>query len=449
MKKELIIRFFLFGCLCLPMQVGAQDNPDDIAMKSDAFETHFYESLKQKAIENYDKAITEIQQCLQLQPANPALYNELGKNFLSLKRYPEAESAFKKAIELNSKERWYWNGLYDVYYETKDYHNSIIVVQKLIEFDKKFQDDLASLYMYTQQYDKALFLIEEMERTVGISSTLELYKLQITNERRFKNPQKEQLEEAIRKNPKDEQNYIQLIYIYSESNQEEKAMEIAKKLETEIPDSDWAQVTLFKFHLNNRDGAKASQSMFRALKSRKIDNKIKHRILNEFLIFVNNTNAFYNELNAAIEYFSDSGEINVNKEIGIFFLNKKKTDVAIGYFQKSLKLYKDDVSTVEVLLQAYTDKGQFDQVSKTALEYIELFPTQAKLYYFAGLANNQQKNFSDALTFLKSGIDFVVDDPELEINFNIQLGEAYNGLGDKKNKETHFMKAEQLLKSKK
>lgn len=433
----------------LPMNVGAQDNPDDIAMKSDAFENHFYESLKQKAIENYDKAIAAMHECIQLQPNNPALYNELGKNFLSLKRYPEAENAFKKAIDMNPKERWYWNGLYDVYYETKDYNSSISVVQKLIEFDKKFQDDLVSLYMYTQQYDKALFLIEEMERTVGISSTLELYKLQITNDRRYKNPQKEQLEEAIRKNPKDEQNYIQLIYIYSESNQEEKAMEVAQKLEAAIPDSDWAQVTLFKFHLNNRDGAKAAQSMFKALKSRKIDNKIKHRILNEFLIFVNNTNTFYNELNTATDYFSDSEEVNVNKEVGIFFLNKKKTDVAITYLLKSLKMYKDDVSTVEILLQAYTDKGQFDLVGKKALEYIELFPTQARLYYFAGLANNQQKNFGDAVTFLKSGIDFVVDDLELEINFNVQLGEAYNGLGDKKNKDLYFTKAEQLLKSKK
>ncbi len=52
--------------------------------------------------------------------------------------------------------------------------------KKLIEFDKKFQDDLVSLSWYTQQFDKALFLIEEMERTVGISSTLELYKMQIS-----------------------------------------------------------------------------------------------------------------------------------------------------------------------------------------------------------------------------------------------------------------------------
>jgi hypothetical protein len=47
------------------------------------------------------------------------------------------------------------------------------------------------------------------------------------------------------------------------------------------------------------------------------------------------------------------------------------------------------------------------------------------------------------------GMDYVVENKELEINFNIQLGEAYNGLGDFKKKDLFFAKANQLLKEKK
>jgi tetratricopeptide (TPR) repeat protein len=111
----------------------AQTEPDSIAIAKNEFEEHFFEALKQKGIENYDKAIIEIEKCLAKEPNNPVLHHELGKNYLALKNYPEAEKAFKKAIDLNPKERWYWNGLYDVYYETKDYARSINVVQKLIE----------------------------------------------------------------------------------------------------------------------------------------------------------------------------------------------------------------------------------------------------------------------------------------------------------------------------
>ena len=42
-----------------------------------------------------------------------------------------------------------------------------------------------------------------------------------------------------------------------------------------------------------------------------------------------------------------------------------------------------------------------------------------------------------------------MDNVTLEINFNIQLGEAFNGLGDMKKKETYFSKANDLIKKQK
>lgn len=444
-----IKRIALLGIILFSRQSFAQTEPDSIVIAKNDFEEHFFESLKQKGIENYDKAIVELEQCLKREPNNPVLYHELGKNYLALKKYPEAQRAFQKAVDLNPKERWYWNGLYDVFYETKDYPQSIIVVQKLIEFDKDFQDDLVSLYMYTRQFEKALALIEEMERTSNISQMMETYKLQILSESQSKKPQKEQLETAIQKYPQVEENYIQLIYLYSESNQEEKAMEVAKKLEQNIPNSDWAQVSLFKFHLNNSEGEKAAKAMYAILNSSKIESKIKHRVLNEFLIFVNNSNTFDKELAIAVDSFSDDTTVNVAKEIGVFFLNKKKMDKAIYYFEKSLLKQKDDILVIELLLQAYADSNRFDKVNKYAEDYLEMYPTQARLYFYAGLAQNQLKNYKKAASILISGMDFVVDDINLEINFNIQLGEAFNGLGDQNKKNRYFQKAELLLKQKK
>jgi hypothetical protein len=64
------------------------------------------------------------------------------------------------------------------------------------------------------------------------------------------------------------------------------------------------------------------------------------------------------------------------------------------------------------------------------------------------LAYNQKGAFKKAKDILESGLDFVIDNPQLELNFNIQLGEAYNGLGDMKKKEYYFSKAEKALKNK-
>ncbi|HAT81613.1 MAG TPA: cytochrome C biosynthesis protein, partial [Flavobacterium sp.] len=87
--------------------------------------------------------------------------------------------------------------------------------------------------------------------------------------------------------------------------------------------------------------------------------------------------------------------------------------------------------------------------AKKATTLVEIYPTQPQFYYFSGLANNQLKRFSNAKIMLEMGLDYVVDDIKLELNFNLQLGEAYNGLGDLKKKELYFAKANQLLKAKK
>lgn len=428
--KILFSSILLTGALLGPVVLYAQQEPEEIALKNNEFEDSFYESLKQKGIENYDKAIQALQKCLAKEPNNAVVYNELGRNYFLLKNYLEAEKAFKKATELDATNRWYWQGLYDVYYEQKDFTRAITIVQKLMEWRKAYyQEDLVSLYMYTQQYDKALALINEMDQTVGMSEKREMYRLQILADSKAAVPKKETLEAAIKKDPKNEANYIDLIYLYSESNQEAKAEEVARRLEKEIPSSDWAQVSLFKFHVNNNDGEKATQSMLQVLGSKKIDNKIKHRVLNEFLIFANNNPAYLPQLEKAVTFFENDRNVNVPKEVGKFFFNKKNYAEAIRYFEKGIAQKDDDLEAVELLLFTYAEGGQNEKMYKTATKYIDLYPTQATLYYYAGLAANRQQQYAKAKDYLESGTDFVVEDAALTAKFKQQLDISRKALG--------------------
>ncbi len=433
----------------IPNVLLAQTEPEDVATVSDEFENYYYESLKQKGIENYDKAIEALEKCKNIQPENPIVFFELGKNYLSQKKYKDAYNNFEKVTKIDPKNRWAWVGMYDVCYDTRDFNQAIIIVQKLVEFKPDYREDLVSLYMNTQQFDKALDLINELNETVGKSEKRELYKADILRDAKYQGSEKANLIDKIKKNPKDEANYIALIYMYSQSNQEEKALEIAKQLEKEIPTSDWAQVSLFKFHINNNDGDKAVKSMNTVLASDKIDKKIKHRILNEFLIFSKNNPQYDKDLDKAIGYFDNDKEVKVAKEIAKFYQSKKDWTKAIKYYEMHLKNATDDMETILLLMQAYTENLQFDKLAKISEEQLQLFPTQPQLYYYNGLANNQLKNYKKAKDVLESGIDFIIDDTVLEINFNLQLGEAFNGLGDMKKKDLYFSKANQLIEKQK
>ena len=443
-KKHIVL--FTFLLFSFGNQLFAQENPDAIALVDDQLENNFYEAVKQRGIENYDKAIVSIQKCIEKEPKNAAFQYELGKNYLSLKNYVDAESAFKKAVELDNKQRWYWNGLYDVYYQTKDYQKSIPIVEKLIEFDGNMREDLVSLYMNTNQHGKALELLKDMESKSKLTSTMEYYKLKIQESNAYTKPQKEQLEEAIKKNPKDEQNYIDLIVLYSSFNQEDKAFEVAKQLEKEIPNSDWAHVSLVKFHLNNNDGDNASKSMFKILDNDRMDLKIKHRVFNEFLIFAYKNPAYLKDIDKAIPYFDIDREINVAKELAKFFWNKNNLEKTVYYFEKGLKKNPEDVDAMELYLEALIQKQDYQLVTRRADDYLELFPTQSDFYFYSGLGYNQLKEFKKAKSILENGLDFVIENKVLEANFYKQLIISCENLNDNAKKELYNNKLKQLQK---
>lgn len=438
------IAFIVFLLFSFGNQLFAQQNPEDIALEENKTEDYFFEALAQRGIENYDKAIVAIQKCLEKEPKNPAFLYELGKNQLDAKDYVAAEITFKSAVEIDNKQRWYWNGLYDVYYQTKNYDKAIGVVQKLIEFDPNMREDLVSLYMNTDQKEKALYLLKEMEASSHLTKTMEFYKLKLESSKEFASPKKETLEKGIKEHPKYEQNYIDLISLYLSFNQEEKAFEVARVLEKEIPNSDWAHVSLVKFYLASNDGINASKSMFKVLMNSKIDLKIKHRVFNEFLIFAVKNPTFFTDVDAAIPYFDNDSEIAVAKEVAKFFWKKSDLDKAIYYFEIAIKKSPDDIESLNYFLEVLQQKQDYQRLVVKATECIELFPTQPNYYYYAGLGYNQLKNYKKAKENLENGLDFVIEDLKLEADFYEQLVISCEFLNDLKAKQLYASKLKQI-----
>lgn len=426
----------------------AQTQPEEAALVNDDFQESYYESLMQKGMENYDKAIISLEKCLNLQPENAVIYHELGKNYFFQKDYANAERTYIKAAQLDTKNKWYFIDLYEVYYETKNYNEALLVVEKIIPFDKKYKEDLASLYMYTQQFDKALVLINELDETVGKTELRDNYRLEINSQTKSNISNKTELEKAIERSPKNEENYISLIYMYTDNNQEDKAFQVAQKLEKNIPESEWAQVFLFKYHINENNGNEAVKSIEKVFNGSKIDKKIKYRMYNEFLIFALKNPTFEPQLNKVTAYFESDSEFDVHKEIGKFYYKKKSWDLAVKNLEKSFKSNNTDLETNIFLLASYEETNNYEGILKVASELVDTFPNQPEYYFFAGKAAGQLKNFKKANELLESGLDYVVENKELEIDFLNQLAEVSTALGNSKKSNEYLAKANNL-KSKK
>ena len=71
--KSIKIKSLFLGMFFVSATLLAQTEPQEVASADEQFQEAYYESLIQKGIENYDKAIVSLEKCKELQPENPVI----------------------------------------------------------------------------------------------------------------------------------------------------------------------------------------------------------------------------------------------------------------------------------------------------------------------------------------------------------------------------------------
>src|SRR5690606_36206517 len=183
MKQKTFILFFLIGIIFFPQanyaQVDFNKPTDDLGDVEDQFQEYFFEAIKQKSIENYDRSVEALLRCKQLNKNVPVVYYELGKNYTKLKNFGSAESALKEAVSKDPKNEWYLDALYQFYIEQNDLNKAINTVKLLTEFHSDYKEDLAGLYFKTKNYDGALKILYELDSKFGIAVSRDILRNRI------------------------------------------------------------------------------------------------------------------------------------------------------------------------------------------------------------------------------------------------------------------------------
>ena len=425
----------------------ADQNVDDLGDVSDAFQEAFFEALKQKGIENYDRAIEQLNKCIKLDitSSQPILYFERGKNYLLLKDYDLAEADFLKTLELKPNQEPVLNLLYDLYYQNKDYEKAETTLKQLIPFDAQYKEDLARLYSARRRYDEALALLKELDAEKGKDRFRDSLKKRIYKLSGKKDIEAAALNKDLEENAQSEQDYLKLIYLYSDQGDTEKAYQTALKLQKLNPEADAVQLALYKIDLEKGNTENAIGAMSKVLSSQKISAKAKHRVLNDFLLFVNDNPVFAPQLETAIATFDTQvADSKIYQNIGDYYSKKGQKNKALPYLIKALEKDQDNVALLKNVVIMELDNGAYASVAKRAEEALALYPSQPIFYYVSGVALKEQAQLQEAANQLELGVDYILDDVQLEANFYAQLGEIYTGLGDTKKAQRYSNQASKL-----
>lgn len=461
MKQSFLYTFiFLFGII-VPQHIYAQEinpspskdnnetveNPmDELGNVSDAFQENFFEGLKQKAIENYELALSALnkaEKAANTEENKAVVYFEMGKNHVFLKEYDLAEINFNKVLKSQGDKLDVLEQFYDLYYQQKEYEKSIPLVKKLVEFDEDYKEDLANLYTLTKKYDEALKQLDDLDETWGESDIRNALRAQIYRATGNTEGAIENLEGKIDKNPKSEREYLNLIYLYSEQGNTEKAFETAKNLLKNNPKSEIVHLALYKFYLDDGNATGAINSMKTVFASEDIDKETKYKVLADFIQFVNSNPDYEAELTRVVEQFSvENGR--VYEKIGDYYAAKNRKEDALKAYEKGIVINPDNFNLLKNTILLQIDFQKYEAAAKLSSEGLEIFPAQPLLYLLNGVANNGLNLSDNAIESLEMGLDFLMEDPKMEHDFYNQLSLAYSQKGDAKKAKTYSDKATNL-----
>lgn len=111
-----------------------------------------------------------------------------------------------------------------------------------------------------------------------------------------------------------------------------------------------------------------------------------------------------------------------------------------------LEAFERDKSYMNLvpLLERELKTKQFLDLLKHSEEGLSLFPAQPFVYLMKGTALIQLRKNKEAAETLQEGLDYLIDDPEMEFRFLEQLSLAFKAMGENKKATEYFNKAREI-----
>ncbi|MBU2904940.1 hypothetical protein KO529_09110 [Arenibacter algicola] len=172
MRGRVYIFIFALGLFLIPRPSCAQENEireeesAEVFLEeyTDEFQEKFFEALKQKGIENYDRAVNLLLECKQLDPNNSVLDHELAKAYLASKQVVLAQQYGISALNARPDNFWVLNTLVDI---TQRQGLGLEVVKDKIPYNNtKLQENLAVIYFKQENFESALKILNGMKSSV-------------------------------------------------------------------------------------------------------------------------------------------------------------------------------------------------------------------------------------------------------------------------------------------
>lgn len=216
------------------------------------YEYFFLEAVRLEQQERFDEAFEMIQHCLSIAPEAPSALYKAANYYFFLNRKEMALEALTKAVEGEPDNYWYKQTLASYYQSNREYDKAIAVLEEMQrQFPKRNGElltALVGLYSHTQQYGKVVDALERLEQLMGKSEAISMeksrnYLLMGNKEEAFG-----ELEALAAEYPENSYYRVILSNMYMEHERMSDALPLLQEVLAEEPDNGPAKITLTQYY---------------------------------------------------------------------------------------------------------------------------------------------------------------------------------------------------------
>lgn len=406
----------------------------------------YFEALRDKMLGNYPQAQEKLQQAVRIDPRNAAAHYELGQIYALTGKFDQAELSTELAIRFDPGNIWYRQALAERYEQTGKFEKMAGVLSDLSKEypgNTNYKLQLAQAFLHSGKYEQALKVYDEIEKQSGISEELVLRKKNL--HMRLRKPEKavEEVRKLMKQHPEEIGYRGVLAEIYLESGQPEKAMAEYQEILRLDPANANVHFSLAEYYRSQGDFDLSYKHLKEAFGSPNADIHHKLQVLASFFDLSGNYPKLIEQAEELCQLLISAhpDDTRSHAVYGDFLYQGGKLEEALREYMTVLEADKSSYNVWNQVLLINSELKNFKQMFDLSAEALELFPTQAEIYLFNGIAAMQLKDYAKAAEVLRQGADLSTWNTALSAQFQASLGDSYNYLGKHTESDAAYEKA--------
>lgn len=406
----------------------------------EASESFFIEAMKFMMLEDYPKALSNFQKAYSIEPNNAALNYKLAETIMLMGRPKDAVAFAQTAVKLDAANPYYYLLLAQLFSGQQRYEEATQTLTKLtreVPQTDQYLFNLADLYLAQNKYEDALQTYERIEKQYGFIEDIAYKKQQIYLRQNKLDKALQEGRNLISSDPNEIRYTLAQAEMLANNKKIDEAIQLINKALAVDGQNGQARLMLADLYRQQGNLAESEKNLKAAFGVPGIDIDTKVKILVEYIRqlpvppqdpdpALQATALELAELTVKAhpleaKAYAVAGDVQA--------LTQQRTQARSNYL-KAVALDNSHFKIWQQIVFIDAELMEPDSLVVHTEKALELFPNQAMLWFYNGTAHLLKKNPSKAVRSLEYGKKLAQDNAELQMQFNMQLGDGYQSLKD-------------------